>query len=543
MSSLEKIKLIEDITGSSPNRLREKYFNKNYPDIFNEILSYTKDLDLKFPFRVWHWVNDVPHYVKCYCGKRVSTKMNWKDGYKSYCSNKCSANSENTKDKLKKTNLEKWGVDHYSKTQEYKEKVKSTSLEKWGVDNYSKTKEYIDKSKHTYLKKWGVDNYTKTDEYLEKSKNTSLQNWGVEFPIQSDIIKDKIRKTNLKKHGSTHIFGSKNYRDLNFKIANHPNYIKFSNGYNYFNCDCEKNHTFKISTDDFYGRIKSNNKLCTYCYPISSSSSIKEDMLFQYINSIYNSKIIRNYRISRLEIDIFLPQISIGFEFNGLWWHSDKYKNKEYHLKKTNFFKEKGIRIIHIWEDDWVNKSDIIKSQIKSWLGLTENKIWARKCEFREIDKKLANEFLNNNHIQGSDKSTKKVGLFYNNEMVSVMTFNKFEGRNKMNDEEWNLSRFCNKVNSSVVGGASKLLKNFIRLNSVKRVITYADKDWSVGNLYESIGFTEIGHSKPDYKYFYNNVRTHKSNFKKSKTGISESNLEIPKIWDNGKIKYEKIIK
>ena len=204
MSSLNKTEIIENITDGSPNRLRESYFLKYHKDLYYEIMNFTKYIDVKFSFRVWHWVNNEPSYITCYCGNRVSPKMNWKEGYKQYCSNKCSSNSELTKNKLRETALKKWGVEHYSKTDEYVEKVKKTSLEKWGVDNYAKTEEYLEKSKKTSLEKWGVDNFTKTDEYLEKSKTTSLKNWGVEFPIQSDIIKRKIKETNKEKRGVSH---------------------------------------------------------------------------------------------------------------------------------------------------------------------------------------------------------------------------------------------------------------------------------------------------------------------------------------------------
>jgi hypothetical protein len=119
------------------------------------------------------------------------------------------------------------------------------------------------------------------------------------------------------------------------------------------------------------------------------------------------------------------------------------------------------------------------------------------------------------------------------------MTLDHYEGRNKMEDGGWNINRFCNKVNYSVIGGASKLLKYFINNYDVKRVISYADRDWSEGNLYEKLGFDKVNESKPDYKYIFEGKRVHKSRFRKSKTGISENKLKILKIFDCGKIKWE----
>jgi hypothetical protein len=279
------------------------------------------------------------------------------------------------------------------------------------------------------------------------------------------------------------------------------------------------------------------NPLCTICYPISDSRSIKEEELFKFIQSVYTGEIIQSYR-DKFEIDIYLPELKLGFEFNGLRWHSNLYRENDYHLQKTNHFRESGIRIIHIWEDDFDYKRNIVNSQIRNILNKTENKIFARKCMVIEMTS--VNDFLEKNHIQGGVRSVIKLGLYHNSELISVITFDHFEGRKKMTDNEWNLSRFCNKINYSVVGGASKLLHYFTNKYNPSRIISYADRDWSIGSLYQSLEFTKISESKPDYKYLIGNKRIHKSSFRKSVTKISESKLNIPRVYDCGKIKYEK---
>lgn len=546
--SLDKSQKIEEIINGYPRRMREDYFIKYHNDIYRDIIEYTINIsDLRFPYKIWHWINDEPNYINCKCGKRVSENMNWRDGYKKWCSNKCSSNSNEVKEKKKKTNMEKWGVDHFSKTKEYSEKVKKTTLKRWGVDNFSKTEEYLIKSKETYQRKWGVDNFTKTEEWKEKTKKTNMEKWGFDWAVKSKIIKDKILKTNSEKWKSKHVFLNNEWRKDNFKIAKDPNYIDYCDSKNIFKCDIGCDHQFEISTDDYYGRKRSNNNLCTVCYPISSSSSYKESEVFEYINSIYNGEIIKSFKDGRLEIDIYLPELKIGIEFNGIWWHSDKYKSKWYHKNKSDHFKKMGIQIIYIWEDDWIFKSDILKSQIRNWIKLTQVKIFARKCKISIIDKKLCGEFLNENHIQGVDRSSIKIGLFFENDLVSVMTFNNLEGRKRMLEDEWNLSRFCNKKNMNVIGGASKLLNFFISKYNPKRIISYADKDWSNGSLYNKIGFNFVSESNPDYKYVIKNKRRNKAGFKKSnlKTNLSESDFmkNIKKIWDSGKIKFEMILK
>ena len=542
---MSKINIILSITKGSPNRLRESFFIKENIEIFNEIINYTSNInDIMFKYKVWHSVNNEPNYILCECGNRVSGNMNWLNGYKKYCSNKCSSNNKELRENSKKTLLEKYGVDNYSKTKEYIDKVKRTSIEKYGVDNYSKTKEYVDKSKITYLEKYGVDNYTKTEEYIIKSKNTCIEKYGVDNYTKTEEFQDKFKKTNIERYGVDHLFKSDTYRNNNFNITNNEYYIKYLDGLNIFKCDCNCEHSFGIKTDDYFGRIKANNKLCTICYPISNSVSIKETMLFTFISENYNGVIKNNYR-DRYEIDIYLPELKLGFEFDGLYWHSEKFKEKNYHLDKTEYFKKKDIRIIHIYEDDWVYRSDILKSQIKNLLKLNLHKIFARKCIIKEVSIKECKKFLDDNHIQGSVSSKIKIGLYIEEELLSLMTFNSSEGRKKMEDGGWNLNRFCNKCGINVVGGASKLLSYFVKNYDVKRIVSYADKDWSVGNLYEVLGFTNIGGNGPDYKYIVDGRRVHKSRYKKSKlnTTLTESQemlkRNIYKIYDCGKIKFE----
>ena len=206
----------------------------------------------------------------------------------------------------------------------------------------------------------------------------------------------------------------------------------------------------------------------------------------------------------------------LAFEFNGVYWHNELYKNKNYHLEKTEKCLKQGIQLIHIWEDDWNYKQEIVKSMILNKLGKTHNKIYARKCEIKEINNnKLIKKFLDQNHIQGSIGSFIKMGLFYDNELVSLMTLGK--KRKFMNssskDGEWELLRFCNKLNTNVIGGASKLFKYFIKKYNPKEIITYADRSYSNGNLYKQLGFNFLHKTEPNYYYVIDGIRKHRFGF------------------------------
>lgn len=440
-------------------------------------------------------------------------------------------------DKFKKTMKERWGVEYAQQSDIIREKTKSTNLEKFGVENPFLDNKMI---KSKFKEKWGVDHPSKIKEINDRIKNTKeIKNTSLSSPE----IREKIKETNNIRYGSNTPTQSNLLRDN--KITNDKNHIKYvSESVSEFKCDLKKDHIFYINSSNYHNRKRSRLPLCTVCNPISDSQSIKEKELFEFIKSIYDGEVVQSYR-DGLEIDVYLPYLKLGFEFNGLYWHSEKWKAKNYHLNKTKHFKEKGIRVIHIWEDDWNNKKGVIKSQIKNWLGLTVNKIWARKCDVKEVDVKSSTSFLNENHIQGKVASSLKLGLYYNDNLVSLMTFNQYEGRNKMSEGSWNINRFCNKREFNVIGGASKLFKYFIRNYEVKRIISYSDNDWSLGDLYKVLKFKKIHEGKPDYKYIYEGKRLNKSRFRKSrlKTELTESEFmkrsKINKVWDCGKTKWE----
>jgi hypothetical protein len=448
--------------------------------------------------------------------------------------------SKYIKEKKRETFIENWGVDHPLKSSKIKEKIINSNLEKWGVEWTLQSDKIKEKIKSTNLNLFGVDNPMKNKDIIEKIVKNNLEKWGVDYYYQTDEFKEKSKETNIKKYSSDSYKKSDVFYNSTI-IGNDNNYVKYlGNSEHLFNCDCGEN--FIIRTDNYFTRKKENIPLCTVCNPIGDLKSIKEKELFEFIKSIYDREIIQSWR-NGLEIDIYLPELNLGIEFNGLYYHSDKYKDKWYHLNKTKHFEEKGIRIIHVWEDDWINRCDIIKSQITNFLNKSERKIFARKCYVKEIvDSKISTKFLEDNHIQGKDYSVIKLGLFFNEELVSVMTFNKSEGRKKMEEGGWNLSRFCNKINLNIVGGASKLLNFFIKNYDVRIIVSYADRDWSIGDLYFKLGFDLVSENNPDYKYIIENKRIHKSRFRKSKTGLSERELNLLKIWDCGKIKFEMII-
>lgn len=250
----------------------------------------------------------------------------------------------------------------------------------------------------------------------------------------------------------------------------------------------------------------------------------------------------KKYRSDGQEIDIFIPSLNIGIEYNGLYWHSELQKDKNYHKNKTDHFANKGIRIIHVFEHLWKNRKIQFKSYIKSALGVNANKIGARKCDLRSIEAHVAKDFLEQNHIQGFPVSVLySLGLFYNNQMVAVATF----GHHHRGKDDIVLNRFAGLDNWTVSGGLSRISK--AASDYFKRdIITWADISISAGSGYEKARWEKQEILPPDYFYTdFKNV-INKQSRRKSLVGTPEEITEhehansegLFKVYDCGKIRY-----
>jgi len=218
---------------------------------------------------------------------------------------------------------------------------------------------------------------------------------------------------------------------------------------------------------------------CPVCANNGTSEMEKE--LNAYVSSIYNGAVTDNDTsvLNGKELDVYLPDKRIAFEFDGLYWHSDEYKDKRYHINKTIETNKKDIRLIHIFEDEWLNRKDIVKSKIKHILGLNRgDKIYAKHCSVKEIDSRVKDEFLDRNHIQGKDKSSVKLGLYHEGDLASVMTFSsvrKSVGENNDEGISHELIRYASDIDKIVVGGFGKLLSYFKSNYEWSGIKTFAD--------------------------------------------------------------------
>ena len=409
-------------------------------------------------------------------------------------------------------------------------------------------------SQDALLRNHGVDSIFKKIEYKANRNKIFFDKIGVTNPMKDKGIVNKLQKT----------LNEKQIRNLLPKLTEHniillDEYSVNKNGSTSipYNFKCVKCDNVFSSTVLGSGKIP----ICRKCTPLEKNSKI-EEVIRDYLN-LNNVKHLDNSRkiLNGKEIDIFLNDFNLGIEVDGNYFHSEinGEKNNKYHLDKTKLAHEKNIKLIHIFEDEILYKKDIVLSRLGNQLNLNNIKYFARNCEIRIINKKESELFLNNNHIQGNCIDLIRIGLYNDNKLVSLMTFGKERKAlgNKEREDTYELVRFCNLINSNVVGGFSKLLKHFIVKYNPKKIITYADIRWSglneLDTVYIKNGFKYIKNTPPNYWYLkvgqYNH-RYHRYNFRKDiliKEGFDKnlSEFEIMKqkgfdrIWDCGNMKFE----
>ena len=221
-----------------------------------------------------------------------------------------------------------------------------------------------EKQKSTLNERYGVDNASQIDEVKQKILRANRKNWGVDYISQLPDKRQALSE-NMKLH-STHL-NSINKSNLEIKLHKKFNllgleFVSIIDTSIYL-ARCLKRHEFHIHKNTLNDRTRNKNTICTICNPIKSGSD-GEKQLCQFIESIYPGTILKNYRDS-YEIDVFLPDLNVGFEFNGIYWHSSVYRDKFYHDNKLKYFADKGVNIFYVWEDDWINNNDMIKLYIK----------------------------------------------------------------------------------------------------------------------------------------------------------------------------------
>lgn len=402
--------------------------------------------------------------------------------------------SKEIQEKSKNTNLIKYGVDNPAKSKEIKDRIAQTNLDKYGSKCSLQGKEVIKKSKQTCIERYGHEFSTQSPEVNRKRHDACIAKYGVGNVMQNDNVKNRLKRTVFKKEYQKL---QERWKDYVIPLFNEDEYEGQDKVYRWKCVKCGNEFESYIYSTNF-NKNDWGTPRCLSCHPFLRNCSYNEKEILDFVKSIYNGEISENDRslIHPFEIDIYIPERKIAIEYNGDFWHTEgQGKDEKYHVGKTESCLEKGVQLIHIFEHEWNDRKSIVKDRIKSLLGIYDRKIYARKCLVKEIDSRTSNDFLDENHLQGGDNSPIRYGLYYHDELVSVMTF----GKPRFNENyDWELVRFASALGTQVIGAASKLL-SFFRKSNPGSIISYADICHSNGELYRKIGFTQIGKSKPNY--------------------------------------------
>lgn len=557
-------------TGKELTNTKHKAFKE-------EVLRQTQFIDQVLPKPVFgirltsivEGITEVPTCKMCdnHVGirKNAHTNEHYAAGWAVYCGLKCSNRDPDVSDKKRESTDYKSAAK--KRAQYYKEnpdalkkrteKTKQTNLVNSGglyTSNLA-TPEHRELMRQDALAEYGVEHYMKADAIKEKTKIDGKFFFETEefkelrdldwekngHPMTRPEVLDKRDKRKIEKYGRLIDHTQEHISEESLTLLN--NKEELSRLY----------HTlgFHRAVADVLGVHQSSVQRACSKLGIPSienhTVSLMEVELREFVYSIVGKENVQtNVNLfGRNNFDIFIPSKNLAIEFNGVYWHSDKFKEINYHQNKSKICMENGVLLVHVWEDDWKSqrKQTIIKNKIKSKLGLGE-RVYARKCEIVELSYEDAHRFLDQTHIQGKTTASVWLGLKHEGEIVSCLGLKRMK-----TDGHWDLVRYS--TSKAVVGGFSKLLKRFKTENEWKEIITYAHLDYSHGNLYDVAGFDNEGFTVAGMWYLKGDTRYRRELFMKHKLkdileGFDDSLTEyenmknhgFSRIYDAGSIKY-----
>lgn len=494
MTLLDRLKNVNIITKTNAiNKQAARLLQKEH-SLFNEVVKATSFFDNDTPIRVRLICirdNITVKPVCKVCGNDV-TFNSAKGMFNSYCPNtkgsSCASRDTDLQQQIKQTTFDRYGTDNVLKLDNVREQIKRTNTERYGGIAPIHNQAIKQKIKITNLKRYGSENPQQNSDVRDKTSQTNKARYGMETyaaSLKDDITKDKISEYSYNREWlyEQHHDQRKTLTDIGNELG--------------------------LSTSVVSKRFQQLDiPVCKVESPLTVS---QEEIEFrQFIidwvgedNVIINDKSV----ISPYELDVYVPSMKLAFEFNGIFWHSElSGRRRQYHANKTKMCNVQGIRLIQVWSNEWKHKRALVMSRIKNILGHS-NRMYARKCEVRSIDFTVAHNFLNLHHIQGGCSSSIQLGLFYSDVLFGVMTF----GRSRFNKNyEYELLRFANASNYTIVGGASKLFTHFIKTYNPMSIISFSDRRWNTGNLYNELKFEFLRTSSPNYFYFNRNGDTNR---------------------------------
>jgi hypothetical protein len=455
-----------------------------------------------------------------------------------------------TQAKREATNLERYG--HVNSAQTVEARIAHQAF----YADTENVRNQLRKQVATMMERYGVENAAHIDEAAERKRQTIRERYGVGNPMQNKGIAAKSLATRLAQ-GYSEDYYLRNYNRLKDRILADWGLLLLTPFEAYegvadspwLSLQCVTCHR-QLQWRLVYNRTPH----CPICRPGSMDSKSQEEIaLFKFIKEkLAIADLISGDRqlIFPLEIDILSESHRVAIEYGGLYWHSEwRRPDHLYHLTKLRAVESIGFRLLTIFGDEWLDHPDIVKSKICHLFGRIEDRRYARKMRLVEVDSVAANAFYEASHIQGATNAGHHLALLDGEQVMAVMSFSRTRASQRLPDG-YELNRFATAPYMTVVGGASRLFSHFIRSHRPAAVVSYADRRWSAGGLYRTLGFTLEHTNPPGYSYVEDYMKRHfRFNFRKDvlesilgETDESEwtimKALGYDRIWDCGTYRF-----
>jgi hypothetical protein len=527
----------------------------------------------------------------CAFGRQRSSKR-IKDGWK-FCGNgsACPCFMEHYRTESVKTNMAKYGVKNAAQSEAVKATMRATCLERYGVEYSGASEERREKAEATNLARYGAKNVFASEQIKRQIREKTRAEHGVDHISQSSAHQAKMRQAITEKYGVEYISQHPDFRatvaatntqryggvapacspDVTAKMRATMN-ERYGGHYGHLHIEPERRI---VDEADFRARFTGRRAA-----EIAEETGYDKSLIYRYaeqwsveLDHAYTDRrgaenalaarleaeglsFERNRRLlvptgaggdrrRHQEIDIYFAAHKFGIELCGGFWHSDANgRTKNYHKEKMELAHAAGIDLIQIFEDEWVNHLEAVISSILHRIGISKNRVFARKCILTQVSFADASVFYDRYHVFGAVAATVHFGLTYEQALVACMSFT------RRGEGHWELVRYA--TSQLVVGGASRLLNVFEHQYEWTTIVSFADLRWSQGRLYYTLGFTLDQILPPDYSYVIGDQRVHKFNLRKTSkrfakyagSGLTERQMaeaeNIPRVYDAGKLRMIK---
>ena len=545
-------------------------FRSKFPTEYAELMSATAHAQLALPAikqRMYLVINGYTSSTPVCLSCNDPTKWNTTTkAYGTFCSAKCSANSQTTKDKRQQTMVSLYGVTNPAHSDVIRERKKKTCQLKYRGDTPLHSATVREKIIRTNNERYGTNTPLENDQIRQHTNQTKLDKYGTTNMRSVPAIDGAIRKTNNARYGGDSPFSSeaiqtksrqtidKLYGSINYQTSTVQESTSLFNNTEWL---IEQHHTNKLP---LYKLAELANvdpqTIANWCKSLGVtihkySQSQPERDITAFIESL-KCEVLTRTKIHGVECDLYIPTHNLAIEYCGLYWHSDTHSRitNSYHRDKLEHFNQNGIRLVTIFEDEWLQTPSLVLTKLQHILGRsTDRVVYARNTTIQKCDNAERRIFMDTHHIQGNGPGSVTYKLSdKQNRTVAMMTFI----CNDVSSGKWILNRYC--TESRVLGGFSKLVSHFCKHHKWYEIKSFADLRWSCGDVYSATGFNLDGVVPPDYRYVVGKKRIHKFNFrhqqmKNKLPNYDDSKSErdnmkqhnIHRIYDCGLLRYIKI--